>query len=96
MVTIMLDKERHLLLDINAMVKFEEITGKRLFVEGELKAKDLTAADFRALIWVMLIHEDKDFTLEQAGSLITIDNMPQLVSALEELGGKGKDGTRPL
>lgn len=79
-VPIELDKPRNLLLNLNAMAAFEEATGKNM-----LKAMgNLSASDFRALLWACLKQEDKELTLEQAGELIDIGNMEYLVNKLSE------------
>ena len=71
-VKITLDKERTLKLDLNAMVAYEENTGKSLF---SFQSGKMTAKDLRSLLWVCLIHEDKDLTVEQVGAFITLENM---------------------
>lgn len=72
-VKIALDKERSLKLTLNAMVKFEEATGKSLLKEADLFK--MTATDLRALLWACLLHEDKALTLDQVGDMIDISNI---------------------
>lgn len=81
-VTITLDKKRHLLLNINAMVAFEDATGKNMLQGANLD--NFSAKDFRALLWACLIHEDRDLTLENVGAMIDTSNMTEVVGKLTE------------
>jgi len=85
-VTIMLDKERHLKLDLNAMVAFQEETGKNLFSQKsiELLANDMNPKDLRAMLWACLLHEDEKLTLKQVGSLLEVGNLQQVMEKLTE------------
>ena len=76
-VKIILDRERHLTLDLNAMVLFEEKTGLSLF---GLDTGKLRASELRALIWACLVHEDTNLTIEQVGARITLDNMAEMTT----------------
>lgn len=82
-VKIMLDKERILCLDLNAMCEFEIVTGKNLF-DGSFRGDDLSARDMRALLWSCLLGDDPTLTLKQVGSMISIDNMSEVASRLNE------------
>lgn len=78
---IILDKERHLRLDLNAMCLFEEITGKSLINANA--AIDLqSAVNIRALLYACLKHEDPNLTLEQVGAMIHPGNMEYLADQL--------------
>jgi hypothetical protein len=79
-VSIELDKKRHLLLDLNAMVAFQETTGKNLF-STEI-GNNLSPVDLRALLWSCLIHEDEALTLKQVGSWIHTGNMTEIAEKL--------------
>ena len=74
-VTVMLDKERHLKYNFNAMAAFTEATGKNLFKSETIRAilQDLNPYDFRALTWACLVHEDKTLTLDQVGDLLDLE-----------------------
>lgn len=89
-VTIDLDKERHLLLDLNAMITFQETTGKNLFSAqtGESLSKEMSPADLRALLWACLLHEDEKLTLKQVGSWIHTGNMMEIANKLAETWNK--------
>lgn len=79
-VKIALDKERSLKLTLNAMVKFEEATGKSLLKEADLSK--MTASDLRALLWSCLLHDDKALTLEQVGDMIDLSNLNYVAECL--------------
>lgn len=83
-VMISLDKERTIVFDLNAMCRYEEVTGKNLF-DGSITTENLTSAkDLRALLWACLAADDGDLTLEQVGALITIHNMVNIQTKLNE------------
>jgi len=75
-IPITLDKERHLLMDLNAMVAFEDATGKNI-MQG-LDPDSMTAKDFRALLWACLLHEDESLKIEDVGKMIHAGNMNEL------------------
>ncbi|AMU86679.1 hypothetical protein [Dehalococcoides mccartyi] len=79
-IPITLDKVRNLRLDLNAMVLFEEATGKSVFKIGA----DMSARDIRALLWACLRHEDKNLTVEAVGQMVTPENIPDLSAQLIE------------
>lgn len=80
-VKIVLDKERTLLLDLNAMVRYEEVTGKSLFKGIDLN--NMGAKELRALIWACLVHEDSNLTLKDVGAWINADNMTAFAQKLD-------------
>jgi len=82
-VKITLDKERTLKLDLNAMIAFEEATGKK-FVDGSFGRGKMSPKDLRAMLWACLIHEDDVLTERQAGSLVTPSNMMEVVVKLNK------------
>lgn len=96
-VTINLDKERHLCLTLNAMVQFGEVTGVNLFQKSSMQ--DISPKDLRALLWACLIREDKQLSLEQVGEMVHAGNFLEVAEALgkvwEAAMPKG-DGTGPL
>ena len=81
-VPIMLDKERHLLMDLNAMVAFEDATGKNI-MQG-VDADSMTAKDFRALLWACLLHEDEALKIEDVGKMIHAGNMGELAEKIAQ------------
>lgn len=83
-VKVLLDKERTIVFDLNAMVRFEEATGKNLF-DGSITETSLTSAkDMRALLWACLSHDEDNLTLEQVGAMINMQNMVELQGKLNE------------
>lgn len=80
-ITIELDKERSLLLDLNAMAEFEDATGKNMFKIGE----NFSARDLRAMLWACLVHEDEELTEKQVGKMITPDNIKYVEEKLGEV-----------
>jgi len=81
-VPIELDKPRNLCLDLNAMVLFEEATGKSLFDKGTLNS--MKAKDTRALLWACLKREDPNLTLEDVGKMIDSSNIAEVSQKLME------------
>ncbi len=79
-VPIELDKPRLLWLNFNAMVKYEEQTGKNVFKS----MSDPSVTDLRALIWACLLHEDPKLTIETVGEFINMGNMEQVMDKLME------------
>ena len=81
-VAIVLDKERHLLYDLNAFAELEEVFGTveealRALESGKLKA-------LRAIIWCGLIHEDAQLSITDVGALIGLGDMEKVALALNE------------
>lgn len=83
-ITIELDKERSLLLDLNAMAEFEDVTGKNLFQIGS----NFSAKDFRALLWACMLHEDEELTLKDVGQMIHPGNMEYIQNKITEVYDK--------
>lgn len=101
--SIELDKPRHMLFDLNAMVAFEEETGKNLFDSKVTAAftKSFSPGDLRAFLWASLLHEDENLTLKQVGSWIHTGNMEEIADKLvtawaAAIPEGGKDKTAPL
>ena len=80
-VEIMLDKPRHLRLDLNAMVDYEKATNKSVWALDE----NMTATDLRALLWACLRHEDETLLQHNVGRMITPGNFVELTKKLQEL-----------
>ena len=83
-VEIALDKPRRLLLDFNAMSKFEDVTGKSFF-EWTQNMSRMTAKEFRAFLWACLAHEDSELTVEQVGGMINAGNLLCIQEALAKV-----------
>ena len=82
-VKIILDKERMMKFDLNAMAAFEEATGKNLF-DGSFQGGNMSSKDLRAMLWACLLHEDDTLTEKQVGSWVTVDNMVGIAAKLSE------------
>lgn len=97
-VTIQLDKERHLLINLNSMCAFEEQTGKKFLdvTDSLSKGEWPSVTDFRALFWAALIHEDKNLSVEQVGELIAPSDMNKLAEAISASMPSGKGDESPL
>lgn len=80
-VMINLDKPRTLLLTMNAMIEFDNATGLN-YLEFSRNLKNASAKELRALLWCLLLHEDKTLTVEQVGAMVTKDNLQDIFVAL--------------
>lgn len=85
-VKIVLDKERTIKFDLNALVEVEETLG---FALTELENK-FSIKTLRTLLHAGLVHEDAELTEKYVGSLIGFDNLPEVQEALTvAMGGSG-------
>jgi hypothetical protein len=66
-VSIVLDKERKLRLDINALAELEQASGHTL---GELLSARVGISTLRAFLWAALRGESPDLSLKGAGILL--------------------------
>jgi len=80
-VNIVLDRERRLKLDLNALEEFEKVSGKSLSDLGD----GVDTVTMKYLIWATLLHEDPDLTPHDVGAMIHIGNLSRVQAALEEL-----------
>jgi hypothetical protein len=79
-IKVKLDKERNLLLDMNAMSDFEDLTGKS-FLKG-FDLNNLKIKDVRALLWAGLHQEDKTLTPEAVGAMLGVSNIKDVMQAI--------------
>ena len=82
MITVKLDKERHLRLTLRGMLEFENITGMNIFKGLDLKKMALK--DTTALLWACLIHEDKELTYDIFIDMIDLSNITKIAEAVTE------------
>jgi len=69
-------------LNLNAMINFEEVTGKELM---NIKEGDtFNLKEIRALLWAGLHEEDNKLTLEAVGKLMRPDNMQDISNKIME------------
>lgn len=85
-VKLMLDKERHLLFDLNALAALEDEYGG---IEKALSAMEKGSVKaIRALIWAGLVHEDENLTPNAVGKMIGFAALSDLVAVLNEALGQ--------
>jgi hypothetical protein len=78
LITIVLDRPRTLRNDFNAWAAFEGETHKNMLA----LPPQLNATDLRALLWALLLHEDKSLTIEQVGAMLTPFNLKEVMVAI--------------
>lgn len=96
LVTVKLDKERHLRLTLKGMLEFQNITGMNL-----LKGFNLTKFSLEetaALVFACLLHEDKELTYDDVLCMIDISNLKTVIEALSTCLEQSvpEEGERPL
>ena len=82
LITIKLDKERHLRLTLKGMIEFRNVTGKDLLQKFNLK--DMSIEDSAALLWACLIHEDKELAYDDVLYMVDLSNITKVMTALQE------------
>ena len=80
MVTVKLDRERHLRLTLRGMMSYEEVMGKSLLTGFDLKAMSLK--EVSGFIWACLIHEDRELTYEAFVDMVDLSNLSGLIDAV--------------
>ncbi len=78
-IPIMLDRQRHLRMDLNALADFERETGASITA---LDFNKLSMTQTRALLWACLVQEDEGLTLRQVGQMIHPGNLEEIATAL--------------
>lgn len=94
MPVIKLDKKRHFALNLTAVIKFEELTGKRILNAGTLET--LSSKEWSTLIWVGLLKDDPTLTEEQVADMVHISHLPTVIAAIAEDIKGGKKDENPL
>lgn len=86
-VTIVLDRERHMVMDFAAMDAFEEETGLSAWSSDAWASPSPRVVS--AMIWASLLHEDPDLGLADVRRLpgMEMGNMAYLTDRLGELWG---------
>lgn len=70
-VQVELDKPRMLRLTVNSVSLFDEISGTSFMeLTDQLEKGKLNISQVRTLIWAMLLHENEDLTIAEAGNLM--------------------------
>ena len=95
--TLDLDKKRAYDINLNALINFEETTGKSLMKMK--KGDEFSLKDIRALLWAGL-NEFEEISLEEAGSLVNIHNIEKVSKKIMEVyenaipEAKGSEGVK--
>jgi len=82
-------RDRRLRFDANALAAVEEVLGKplhELFPAGEegAAAKQLGFREMRALLWAGLLHEEERLNLRQAGELLDLERLEEIMGRVTE------------
>jgi len=80
---IMLDKERHLRLDLNAFCALEEAYGDTFDLLEKAERGSLKA--LRAVVWAGLAHEDDELTEKEVGQMINPGNLAEVSETIQEV-----------
>lgn len=81
-IPITLDKQRHLVADLNTFCELEEIYGSHQAAMDALKSGSFRAV--RKFLWLCLTHEDETLTEHQVGQLVSATNMERIAEAVLE------------
>lgn len=82
-VKIFLDKERTLYYNLNALEKFEDLTGVSIDKIGQSMSMKI----LKALVFCGLMFEDRKLTLDQVGDMIGMEDIQRVSEALGEAFG---------
>ena len=82
MVKITLDKERTLKLTMRGMLAFEEKTNINLFKGMDIA--NMSLKELSTLLWVCLIHEDKELRFDDFTDLVDLTNIVELTTKVTE------------
>ncbi|PGD08260.1 hypothetical protein COM34_14255 [Bacillus wiedmannii] len=90
MVDIKLDKKRKLFYDLNALAEIEDALGVKIH---EMHTLSLGMKNIRTILWAGLIHEDAELLEEQVGSMVSVSNIGEVQTKVQEafLGGESKN-----
>lgn len=80
MVTINLDKERHLYFTLNSLELIEEMTGTSVDKIGE----HMNMKTLKVIVFAGLVHEDKTLTVEEVGDMIGVEKIEEVSKAVAE------------
>lgn len=104
MIPILLDKPRHILLNMQAVYRFEQELAKvygekRVSLPKIMRSGDLSMTELLHLIWAGLLHEEPTLTIEKVSALIATVPTRQidllLGEALREQAGGGAPAEDP-
>ena len=80
LVTVQLDKERHLKLTVRGMLGYQTLTGNSLFKGFDPQKVDLK--EITSLLWACLVWEDKQLTYDDVIDMVEIGDIPDLTKAI--------------
>lgn len=80
MVTINLDKERHLYFTLNSLELIEDMTGTSVDKIGE----NMNMKTLKVIVYAGLVHEDKALTVNEVGELIGVEKIEEVSKAVAE------------
>jgi hypothetical protein len=80
-VTINIDKERHLIFDLNSFCDLEDKYGTIEKALGEMGKGSIKA--IRYMLYLGLLNEDESLNEKKVGKLIKIENLGEVMNALK-------------
>ena len=94
-VKIYLDKERTFKFDLNALCELEDKFGDISEAFSGLEKREFKK--IRSIVHALLAHEeDEDWSEKDAGSLITVENLEEVASALAKALSKSAPDTQEV
>jgi hypothetical protein len=81
-VKILLDRERTLRFDFNALASFEDATGLSALEPGVWMNPN--AKILRALLWAAMLHEDETITIKEVGAMLHPGNIKDVNLKIRE------------
>ncbi|MDK0636891.1 hypothetical protein P5F55_14005 [Clostridium perfringens] len=79
-VTIELDKERHLYYTLNSLELIEKLIGTSIDKLGE----NMNMSTLKVLLYAGLKHEDKNITVDEVGELVGFEDIEKVSEAINE------------
>ena len=79
-IVIKLDRERHLIYDLNAFCDLEDKYGTIEKALDEMQKGSIKA--IRYMLYLGLLNEDESLTEKKVGKLITMDNLQEVMKTL--------------
>lgn len=87
----MLDKERHLVYDLNAYAELEDRFGSVEAAMGKLQEGSLKT--LRTVLWVGLMHEQEDLTEKEVGKLVGMAELEYITKSISEAFDRSSPST---
>ena len=80
MVTVNLDKERHLYFTLNSLELIEDMTGTSVDKIGD----NMNMRVLKVIVYAGLVHEDKTLTVDEVGEMIGVEKIEEVSKAVAE------------